>query len=116
MEGSEWLVVIVCAVLGYMVVSWLMGGSKRQGASPPEAETVDRSAPLRPAGAEWAKVLGVSPAASADDIRSAYRQLMSQYHPDKVASLGFELRELAERKSKEIGAAYAAAMHERGFD
>jgi DnaJ-domain-containing protein 1 len=31
---------------------------------------------------------------------------MTEYHPDKVASLGPELRALAEKKSKEINAAY----------
>jgi DnaJ-domain-containing protein 1 len=31
---------------------------------------------------------------------------MSQYHPDKVNSLGPEFRELAESKSKEINRAF----------
>jgi DnaJ-domain-containing protein 1 len=39
---------------------------------------------------------------------------MSQYHPDKVASLGRELRELAESKSKEISVAYQEALVARG--
>jgi preprotein translocase subunit Sec63 len=33
---------------------------------------------------------------------------MAEYHPDKVATLGVELRDLAEEKSKAITAAYAA--------
>ena len=33
---------------------------------------------------------------------------MAEYHSDKVATLGAELRELAEVKSKAITAAYAA--------
>ena len=32
---------------------------------------------------------------------------MAEYHPDKVAMLGAELRELSEAKSKAITAAYA---------
>ena len=37
---------------------------------------------------------------------SAYRKLVQQYHPDKVANLAPEFRELAERRMKEINAAY----------
>lgn len=40
---------------------------------------------------------------------------MSQYHPDKVASLGPELRDLCERKTKEINTAYDQAMAEKRF-
>jgi DnaJ like chaperone protein len=31
---------------------------------------------------------------------------MKEYHPDKVAALGVELRELAEAKAKAINSAY----------
>jgi hypothetical protein len=116
MSGGEWAVVIVCGVLGYMVVSWLlMGGARNAGAipSPPSSEGDVGPAAGVPG---WAAVLGVPPSAGEDQIRTAYRQLMSQYHPDKVASLGQELRDLADRKSKEISTAYAAAMRERGFE
>jgi DnaJ-domain-containing protein 1 len=34
---------------------------------------------------------------------------MSQYHPDKVATLGPEIRALAEQRAKELNAAYAEA-------
>lgn len=40
---------------------------------------------------------------------------MSQYHPDKVASLGPELRDLCERKTKEINTAYDQAIAEKRF-
>jgi len=39
-------------------------------------------------------------------IRRAYLGLMRQYHPDRVMTLGPELRELAEQKAKEINRAY----------
>ncbi|MSQ22863.1 MAG: J domain-containing protein [Dehalococcoidia bacterium] len=52
------------------------------------------------------EVLGVRPGASQEEIASAYRLLVRQYHPDKVADLGPELRELAEQRMKEINAAY----------
>jgi DnaJ-domain-containing protein 1 len=51
-------------------------------------------------------ILGVRPGASADQIRSAYRQRLAEYHPDKVATLGKELRDLALTKTETIIAAY----------
>ncbi|MEP6820874.1 MAG: J domain-containing protein [Chthoniobacterales bacterium] len=53
-------------------------------------------------------VLGVPPDASKEEIRAAYRQRMHEYHPDKVAHLGSELRSLAERKAKQLNEAYEA--------
>jgi uncharacterized membrane protein YkvA (DUF1232 family) len=58
-------------------------------------------------------VLGVDRDASAEDIKRAYRRLAGQYHPDKVAHLGDEFRELAERRFKEIQQAYQAVMKTR---
>ena len=52
------------------------------------------------------EVLGVDPGASREQIRRAYQEKIRQYHPDRVATLGPELREIAERRSKEINAAY----------
>ncbi len=51
-------------------------------------------------------VLQVGPGASHQEITSAYRRLVQQYHPDKVANLAPEFREMAERRMKEINAAY----------
>jgi DnaJ like chaperone protein len=60
-----------------------------------------------PAANPWA-ILGIRPGAPIEEVKRAYRRRMAEYHPDKVASLGVELRELAERKSREINAAYAS--------
>ena len=51
-------------------------------------------------------VLGIAGPATSDQIRSAYRELIKAYHPDKVAHLGPDLQRLAESKTKEINAAY----------
>ncbi len=56
------------------------------------------------------EVLGIESNASKDDIVAAYRKMAQMYHPDKVADLGPELQELADRRMKEINAAYAALM------
>ena len=44
--------------------------------------------------------------ASDAEIDQAYRRLISQYHPDKMAGVAEELREQAEKKASEINAAY----------
>lgn len=51
-------------------------------------------------------VLGLSPGASREEIKAAYRRLAAKYHPDKVAHLGEEFRKLAEQRFKEIQDAY----------
>lgn len=52
------------------------------------------------------KILGVDSNASQKDIVVAYRKLAQQNHPDKVAGLSKEFKELANRKMKEINEAY----------
>ncbi len=51
------------------------------------------------------KVLGISPNASDEDIKNAYRALARKYHPDNYAADN-PLAELANEKMKEINEAY----------
>lgn len=53
-------------------------------------------------------ILNASPQDSDEEIKRKYKKLIADYHPDRVANLGIELRELAERKTKAINHAYAA--------
>ncbi len=50
-------------------------------------------------------------------IKSNYRKLVSEYHPDKIASKGLpeEFNQLAEKKFREIQQAYESVKKERGF-
>ncbi|WP_202843286.1 J domain-containing protein [Luteimonas saliphila] len=61
---------------------------------------------IAPGKAKPYRVLGVTSDASDAEIDQAYRRLMSQYHPDKVAGAAPELRARAEDKAREINAAY----------
>lgn len=52
------------------------------------------------------RMLGIERGASPEEIKSAYRQMASKYHPDRVAHLGDEFKALAEKRFKEIQQAY----------
>jgi molecular chaperone DnaJ len=57
------------------------------------------------------KVLEVSPNASNDEIKKAYRELSRKYHPDSY--INNPLSDLAEEKFKEVQEAYNQIMKER---
>lgn len=57
------------------------------------------------------KVLGVSPGATDQQVKEAYRELAKKYHPDAYANN--PLADLASEKMKEINAAYDAIMNMR---
>lgn len=57
------------------------------------------------------KVLGISSAASDEEVKKAYRELARKYHPDHYQ--GDPLSDLAEEKMKEITAAYDQIMDMR---
>lgn len=61
------------------------------------------------------RVLGISPSATDDEVRSAYRKLALQHHPDRVATLGEDIRKAAEKKLQEINAAKERVYKSRGM-
>jgi DnaJ family protein C protein 3 len=54
---------------------------------------------------DYYKILGVPKTASDKDIKSAYRKLAMQYHPDKTQSLPEEEREKAQALFRDIAEA-----------
>ncbi len=73
------------------------GGPSAAGAPPPQDRLADAYA-----------ALGVTPQSSGAEIKRAYRKLISQNHPDKLAARGLpeSMRAVAEERSREINSAY----------
>ena len=60
-------------------------------------------------------VLEISPSATDDEVRAAYRCMAMKYHPDRVSTLGPEVQKAAEEKFKKIQEAYATIKKQRGI-
>ena len=60
-------------------------------------------------------VLGAERSASDDEIRSTYRRLMRQHHPDRLAAQGLpeEMKDEATRRTQEIQKAYQTIREAR---
>ena len=71
----------------------------------------------RPSLSQAYQVLGVADSASNAEIKRAYRKLMSEHHPDKLAARGVpeEMIRLATEKTAEISKAYDMIKENRGF-
>jgi DnaJ like chaperone protein len=69
-------------------------------------------------GADPYQIIGVSRDADDAQIKSTYRKLVRENHPDKLMAQGVpeEFIELANRKLADINAAYDAIQKERGFN
>ena len=57
------------------------------------------------------KILGVSPNATDEEIKTAYRELAKKYHPDNYS--GSPIADLAGEKMKEINEAYDTVVAQR---
>jgi len=63
------------------------------------------------------QIIGVSPQASDDEVKSAYKKLVMEYHPDKLMSKGVpeDFIKFANDKMAEINNAYDQIRKERGL-
>ncbi len=66
---------------------------------------------------DWAfEVLEISKDATDDEVKRAYREMAKKHHPDKVASLGEDVRRAATEKFQKINAAYEEIKKQRGIN
>ncbi|MCY1030529.1 DnaJ domain-containing protein [Corallococcus sp. BB11-1] len=94
--------------------------SSGRGEAPPRSGSADDATPPRgrravpppeavePEGKDPWVVLGIARGTPKDEARKAFRALIAQYHPDKVAHLAPEFHTLAERRTREILDAWEA--------
>ena len=59
------------------------------------------------------KVLGVSSKSTDQDIKKAYRKMANKYHPDKIAHLGDDFKDIAQDKFKSVSEAYQNIKKDR---
>lgn len=61
------------------------------------------------------KVLEVEPTATNEEVRAAYRRLALKHHPDRVATLGEDIKKAAEEKFQSINNAKELIYKARGM-
>jgi DnaJ like chaperone protein len=61
------------------------------------------------------KVLEITPEATDDEVKAAYRKMAVKYHPDKVEHLGPEIQKSAKEKFQHLQAAYDEIKKRRGM-
>lgn len=99
---------LIGLVLGHLYDIGVFSGSLRPKPERPPP-------PVAPAADDPYTLLGVAPAASDEDLEQAYRRLMSEYHPDRVANAAKEIRDIADRRTREINQAYDTIRRQRGI-
>lgn len=60
-------------------------------------------------------ILEISPEASDDDLKKAYRKMAVKYHPDKVLHLGEDVQKAAKEKFQRVQEAYENIKKERNI-
>ena len=89
----------------------------RAAGSGPAGAGADAGAPPQARLDDAYTALGLSANASDSDIKRAYRRLMSENHPDKLAAKGLpeSMRQVAEERTREINVAYELIKEARGL-
>jgi DnaJ like chaperone protein len=62
------------------------------------------------------KILEITPQATDEEVRKAYKRMAVKHHPDKVHHLGEDVQKAASEKFKEVNAAYEQIKKERGLN
>jgi DnaJ-domain-containing protein 1 len=124
MGWLEFAVVVGCGLVGFAIMNAFIDNRRatqqREGRENVNAERErtreHQSARKDDIPRTWWEVLNIDKNATAEQIKAAFHREISKYHPDRVEGLGIELRELADRKAKEVNGAYAVAKEQRRFN
>ncbi|MFZ4739569.1 MAG: DnaJ domain-containing protein [Bacteroidales bacterium] len=61
------------------------------------------------------KILEITPDATDEELKKAYRKMAVKYHPDKVSQLGADVENAAKEKFQQLNAAYEQIKKQRGL-
>jgi DnaJ-domain-containing protein 1 len=103
----RWQLVLLGLAIGHLYDLGVFSGAYRSGPRSP--------APAPDGVDDPYATLGIAAAASDEELEQAYRRRMSEYHPDRVANAAAEIREMADRRAREINQAYDRVKRERGL-
>jgi DnaJ like chaperone protein len=115
--GLGWLDDIAVAIaMVWFFTSWLPKNKHRiywfnaKAKARPQAEQGEGASMNEARAGEFDpfEVLNVRRGASPEEIKSAYREMLSKYHPDKVSHLGEDFQKIAHEKAVDIQKAYEA--------
>jgi DnaJ like chaperone protein len=107
-ESINWSLVLVILLGffgGYSIISFLAGRLQQKGSNNRTGDQQPSHEPPTEA-AKHAQVLGLKETFTANDVKLAYREMLSKYHPDKLEHLGDEFKDIAAKKTREVVAAY----------
>lgn len=115
MDNENVIFIVGCAILGYVIVSLFLKKKETKNtvediksAKDETTESSDKNQTKKEK--VWFEVLEVSENCSIAELSLAYKKKISEYHPDKVSTMGIELKLLANDISKEINDAYQLAL------
>jgi DnaJ like chaperone protein len=61
------------------------------------------------------RILEITPDATNDELKKAYRRMALKYHPDRLAHLGEDVQKASNAKFQEVNSAYEKIKKERGI-
>ena len=64
---------------------------------------------------DWYKILEIDANTSDDEVKKAYRRMAMKYHPDKVSTMGEDVKRAAHEKFQKLNEAYEKIKKERGM-
>jgi DnaJ-domain-containing protein 1 len=128
--SSELIIILILVIVAYGLYrakqsSPTNATAYRERQQAKDGQARDEDAEAERSKSTWAKdappkassakdpyaVLNVPTNATQDEITTAYRKMAQMYHPDKVAGLAPEYREIADKRMKDINAAYEQLQH-----